>query len=210
MSKYEDRLSKGSKVRFGLTAVILIIASVLVLPKYQELQDKKTTIENLESNIRIISTDLEKERDIYRSLKEDYILKAVGDEETITDSLPQTAQQTNIVRELENYMNKIAGDDGVTSLNKITFGRIDQNEESDYLVLPFKMAFSTSEEKLSIILKHLEETGEVNSESGETTRLLDTQEINISVREDAFNTSKKGNINVDLSINAYILPDLEK
>lgn len=207
MPKYETRLRQAAKIRLGLAAVIAVVVAVFsVWPNYQELQVKNARTEMLRSEISAIETRLEAERNIYRTLKTEYGVRAATDQQTITEILPETAEQTKIVRGLETYVNELTGKDDSLVLNSINFGRLVEAKDVDYITVPFKANLVATKEKLMALLRHLERTGNIVT-GGDASRLLDVEEVNIQVR-DRGSAAVREEINVDLSINAYALPSV--
>ncbi|MFH1375550.1 MAG: hypothetical protein ABIH35_02665 [Patescibacteria group bacterium] len=207
MPKYETRLRQAAKIRLGLAAAIVVVVAVFsVWPNYQELRTKSVRVEMLQSEISAIETKLEAERDIYRALKTEYGARAATDQRTITAILPETAEQTKIVRELEAYTNELAGKDDSLILSSINFGRLVETKDVDHITIPLKVNFVATKEKLMAFLRYLERTGNIVA-GNKASRLLDVQEVNLQVK-DRDSDSVREEINVDLSVNAYALPSI--
>jgi len=205
MAKYEDRLRRSTKVRFGISAVIfLCLVIFVIIPSWQKLTNENSQLAELKTKIAETESNLEINRDSYRDLKEDYAYRAEVDQKAITTALPENAEQTTIVREIEAYTNQLAGSNRTLVLNSINFNKPVKKDDIDYVVLPFKMSLTTTKENLMGLLRYLEHTGSITSGSTNAGRLLDVQDIDIQVSDSDANGI--GTITADLMVNAYILP----
>ncbi|MDD3066669.1 MAG: hypothetical protein PHO48_02450 [Candidatus Gracilibacteria bacterium] len=205
MAKYEDRLRRSAKVRFGISAVIfLCLVIFVIIPSWQKLTNENGQLAELKTKIADTESSLELNRDSYRDLKEDYAYRAEVDQKAITTALPENAEQTTIVREIEAYTNQLAGSNRTLVLNSINFNKPVKKDDIDYVVLPFKMSLTTTKENLMGLLRYLEHTGSITSGSTNAGRLLDVQDIDIQVSDSDANGI--GTITADLMVNAYILP----
>ncbi|MCF7836504.1 hypothetical protein K9N08_01180 [Candidatus Gracilibacteria bacterium] len=211
MTKYITRLEQGAQIRFGLSAVIVLLASFFIIwPNYQKFVATRKNIILTDQKIANEEIELETERDIYRALKTQYNTEAILSDKTISTILPKNAEETNIVRELEKKANELAGDDKSFVLEKVNFGKNTAQKDSDYFVLPIKISISGSEEKIMTFLRYLEKTGSISAEVGKATRLLDIKDISIDLKNRGAQTEMENNITADLSIDSYSLPTSEE
>lgn len=205
MAKYEDRLRRSAKVRFGISAAIfLCLVIFVVIPSWQKFTNENSQLTDLKTKIEDTESNLELNRDSYRDLKEDYAYRAEVDQKAIATALPENPEQTMIVREIEAYTNQLAGSNRTLVLNSINFNKPVQKDDIDYTILPFKMSLTTTKENLMGLLRYLEHTGSITSGSANAGRLLDVQDIDIQVADNDANGI--GTITADLMVNAYILP----
>lgn len=209
MTKYITRLRQGANIRFGLAAAITIIATIfLVWPSYKQLIQTRTDIATVDSQAIDIEIKLEVERDEYRLLKNDYGLNATTDENTITTILPETAEETGIVRELERKANELTGSNNSLILESVNIGKSSAKKDADYLSLPIKINLTGTKEKLLAFLRYLEKTGSIIE--NEATRLIDVQDVSMQIKNRGTQTSIANEISVDISANAYVLPTPEE
>ena len=211
MTKYITRLKQGAQIRFGLSAVIVLLASIFMIwPNYQKFVETRASIILSDQKIANEEIELETERDSYRLLKAEYNANAESSNRIILTILPQNTEETNIVRELEKKANELAGDDQSFVLEKINFGKNTAEKNTDYFVLPIKIGISGSQAKIMAFLRYLEKTGSISAETGKATRLLDIKEVSIDLKNRGTKTEMENNITADLSIDSYSLPSLEE
>lgn len=204
MAKYEDRLRRNANLRFGITAVIFLVALFVIGSNYNEFTNKKAELKQAENDIEKTESDLELSRENYRDLKKDYAYRAEVDQQAIAAALPEEAQQTLIVREIETYTNQLAGNNQTLVLSSVTFNKLIKEDNVDYAVLPMKISLVSNRESLMGFLRYLEHTGSITNGSENAGRLIDVQDIGIQVLDSEPGEEIK--INADISANAYVLP----
>ncbi|MFA6458103.1 MAG: GspMb/PilO family protein [Patescibacteria group bacterium] len=212
MTTYTAHLRQSANIRFALIAAILVITGVFLFwPDYKQLQSSLAEIAKLDDQIKSVSLELEGHRDQYRILKNDYALAAVRDESTITTILPLTANETDIVRALEQQARDISGDNSSLVLNSINIGSANNQDKSDYLALPIKISLTGTKEKLMSFLHTLEKTGGAAENSEASTRLISVQDINLQAKDRGAQTEASNEeISMEISVNAYFLPTLQE
>jgi hypothetical protein len=212
MTQRDQRLKHVANIRFGVAAIIaVLIGAFVVWPNYQELTEKNARIAELTQDNAKVESELAEERKQYRGLKEAYVEQASLDAAAIGEVLPSAPMQTEIVRALEETANALSTERQPILLKAVDFGKVVEEKDVDYLVLPFKMTINTNESGLMAILSALENTGLPVSDSVSGKRLLSVQEINVQI-DDQFaprdaNALTKGPIDIDMLVNAYLLPD---
>lgn len=210
MTKYTDRIRQGANIRFGLAALIVIIAAIfLVWPSFKQITQARAGISNADDQIIETELKLEAERNEYRLLKNEYGIDATLDQSTITKILPESAEETAIVRELERKANELSGDNNSLILESVNIGKSSSEKDVDYLSLPIKINLTGTKEKLLAFLRYLEKSGVVVDDQL-ATRLLDVQDVSMQIKNRGSQTSASSEINVDITANAYILPTPEE
>jgi hypothetical protein len=213
MTTHNSRIRKAAQTRLGIAAVIAILVGAFVAwPKYTELTTKRAEIAQFRSEIVATETNLAEEREIYRALKVSYAKQAEEDKNSVSVILPETPDQTSIVRAVEAFTNSLNSSRSRLLLKSIDFGKVVEEKDVDYLTVPFKVTVNTTIENLPNLLRYFERSGEIRSENSE--RLMEIREINIQI-DDKLTASEaarllKGPVDIDLLINAYILPTGEK
>ena len=207
MTKYTSRLRQGANIRLGLAAVITILTGVFVAwPNYQKLIETRASIVKLDKQIVDSELELESERDRYRLLKAEYSIRAETDQRTISTILPEKAEETNIIRELEKKANELAGSDKSLTLELVNFGKATSVKDVDHLTVPIKIKLLGTKEKLMAFLRYLEKTGSITADDNRATRLLDVKDVSMKIKERGSKTAMTEEITVELAVNAYNLP----
>jgi Tfp pilus assembly protein PilO len=211
MTKYITRLRQGANIRFGIAALIATLAVIFMIwPSYQKLMDARAGIRDADEQTSDIEIELGVKRDQYRLLKAEYSILAATDQKVISSILPEKAEETNIVRELEKKVNELAGSDKSLVLETVNFGKAGSTKDVDYLTLPIKINVSGTKDKIMTFLRYLEKTGNIIAGEDKAARLLDVQDITMQIKDRGTKTEITQGINVDLSVNAYNLPSPEE
>lgn len=211
MTKFETRLRQSAYFRLAIAAIILVLVGVfIVYPGYREFNEKRILVTTLQTKIKTIDNALNTERNKYRLLKADYTAKAAVSQKTVETVLPSLPNRTDIVREIEEYSNQFA-DNETFELKVINFGKATQNKDADYTTIALKIGFSSTKENLLKFLHHLENTGNTSVTTEQASRLLDVKDINIQTQnKNSAENNEVEIINVELSINAYALPEIQE
>ncbi|MFH0834699.1 MAG: hypothetical protein V2A63_04940 [Patescibacteria group bacterium] len=206
MTTYTSRLRKGANIRFGLAAGILFIAAIfLIWPNYKQLVQDKTNISELNKQLSSSELELDAERNQYRLLKNEYGLEANTSENTIATILPEKADETDIVRMLEQRANELGGEEKSLILDSVNIGSPSPIKDVDHLSLPIKINLVGTKDKLLAFIRYLEKTG-LSTTDDQATRLIDIQDVNMQID----NRANTNEIKVQISANAYILPSPEE
>ncbi len=209
MTTYTARLRQGANIRFVLAVTILILAGIFSFwPSYQQLKTARTDIASLDDQAKTIALDLESQRDQYRLLKNDYALTAIKDESAIATILPTAANETKIVRALEQQARDISGDDNNSLvLVSVNIGSANNQDKTDYLSLPIKISLTGTKEKLMSFLHALEKTGGAVDTSEAATRLIDVRDISLQTKNRGEKIASSGaEVSMEISANAYFMP----
>jgi len=215
MTKHAQRLTRLAHFQLLISGLIVLgIITFVVWPAYTGITDGRSRLTELASSIEDADAKLDTERDTYRDLKESYALQAANNQEAISNILPTDVMQTEIVRIIEAYTNSIEDTRNPVLLKTINFGKAIAKKDTDYITLPFKVTLNTSKENLHKILRQFERSGSfIKPDENITLRLLDTRDINIQISNLAelrrFAGEEQGSIDVDVSMNAYALPDTQ-
>lgn len=210
MTKYAEQMHQKANIRFGLAALLLIIATIFIIwPDYQQLRESQADIVSTDQQIVNAEANLAIERDAYRKLKDTYNKSAVRDQQTIAAVLPESAHQTDIVRTLEAKVNELAGSDTSLFLETVNFSKVSVVRDSDHLYMPIDINIVGAKEKLMAFLRYLEKTGSTNTNE-EPSRFIDVQEVSMQIKDRGSATDMEQGIMMDISANAYILPSLEE
>ncbi|MCK5472268.1 hypothetical protein KAI54_03720 [Candidatus Gracilibacteria bacterium] len=210
MTKYTSRLRQGANIRFGLTVIIAVLAAIFIIwPNYQKLIEVRAKILEVDKQTVDSELELESERDQYRILKAEYNLRAKTNQRIISTILPERAEETKIIRELEKKANELAGGNESLILEMVNFGKTSLVKDMDYLILPIKIRLLGTKEKLMAFLRYFEKTGNITVDD-EATRLLDVKDVNMKIKDRGSKTEIMKEITIDITVNAYNLPSLEK
>ncbi len=213
MTKRTLRLRRSAQIRLGIAAIIVVLTSVfIVLPKYQELSEKRSELATITSGLPALKDELNTKRKIYREQKEEYAAQATTDRDAVGKILPNETAQTAIVRMLEEYTNSLAKAPNQLTLQSIDFGKVTEEKDVDYLTLPLKITINSDRANLNKLLSYLESTGFPPDDRSNATRLLSVKEINVQIADDLsarqIEEQLKGPVDIDLLVHAYLLPSL--
>lgn len=211
MSKHIQRLTRLTNLYFGIVGAIgLALVAFLLYPAYADITDGLDRIASADTAISAHEADLTKERDVYRSLKENYLFTAANRRDVSRQILPTELEGTNVVRSIESHINALADSHNPVTLKSVTFGRSSEQKDVDYVTLPFKLTVNTTKEKLGEILRFFERSGTFLQPGEDAARrLLDVREVSIQAADPtALQTqSDIGSLDVDLSVNTYAQAD---
>jgi len=212
MTKHSQRLTRLAPFQFLLAGIIFIVVGLFVtLPGYSDISDGHARLSELAESMRTTESDLDVQRDSYRSLKEAYTIQAANNSDYIDQVIPSQLQQTQIVRLIEEFTNSIRSKGNPILLKTVHFGRVITKKDVDYVTLPFKVTINTSKQNMNELLKHFERSGTfVKPDDDITPRLIDARDVTIQINDineaRRFLGSEKGSVDIDISFNAYALP----
>jgi hypothetical protein len=209
MTKYAEQLNQKANIRFGLSAVLIIIATIFMIwPSYKQLVKVRADIVESDKKILNTRTMLAEERDQYSLLKAAYSIRMTTDKEVITSILPDSTNETDIVRELEKKAVELAGKDKSFFLDTISFSKPSSIRDTDYLALGLKISAVGTREKLTSFLRYLEKTGNV-LDKDMPSRFIDVQTINLSAKDRGTSAEINKEVTMNILSNAYVLPSIE-